>query len=323
MTSVFFSYSHADEELRDQLEKQLSILRRQGVIETWHDRRIGAGQELHGEISQHVENDDVILLLVSSDFLASDYCYETEMLRAIERHDAGEAVVIPVILRACDWHSAPFGKLMATPTDGKPVMQWADRDQAMLEVVRAVREAVQRIAGQPKGSVVRRQESRRVSESGSLPSSDPVRSSNLRVAKRFSDRDKDAFRHETFEYLAKFFENSLEELANRNPDVDGSFRRVDANRFTATVYRDGKTIRSCTVFLGGLGDGIAFAQGTTDQSSSYNELLSVHADDQMLYLRSLGMAHMGRFAGDREEKLSPQGAAELYWEILIEPLQHR
>lgn len=323
MTSVFFSYSHADEELRDQLEKQLSILRRQGVIETWHDRRIGAGQELHGEISQHVESDDVILLLVSSDFLASDYCYETEMLRAIERHDAGEAVVVPVILRACDWHNAPFGNLMATPTDGKPVMQWADRDQAMLEVVRAVREAVQRVAGQPKGNPARRQESHPVSVTGSVPAPDPVRSSNLRVAKHFTDRDKDTFKQDTFDFMARFFEGSLEELANRNPGIDGAFRRIDANRFTATVYRDGKTIQSCTVFIGGLSDGIAFAQGTTDQSSGYNELLSVHADDQMLYLRSLGMAHMGRFGGGREEKLSPQGAAELYWEILIEPLQHR
>ena len=97
MATVFFSYSHADEALRDQLEKQLSMLKRQGVIETWHDRRIGAGEEFGSEIDSHVEEDDIILLLVSPDFLDSDYCYEREMLRAIERHDAGEAIVIPVI----------------------------------------------------------------------------------------------------------------------------------------------------------------------------------------------------------------------------------
>ncbi|WP_369405764.1 toll/interleukin-1 receptor domain-containing protein [Sphingomonas asaccharolytica] len=92
-------------------------------------------------MDRHMEQDDIILLLVSPDFLASDYCYEREMQRALARHETGTAVVIPVILRPCDWHHAPFGKLLATPTDGRPINQWADRDQAMLEVARAVRAA--------------------------------------------------------------------------------------------------------------------------------------------------------------------------------------
>lgn len=118
MPSVFFSYSHADEELRNQLEKQLAMLRRQGVIETWHDRRIGAGENIDQAIDAHINSDEIILLLVSPDFIASDYCYEIEMKRAMERHLAGEAIVIPVILRPCDWHHAPFGKLNASPRDG-------------------------------------------------------------------------------------------------------------------------------------------------------------------------------------------------------------
>ena len=186
MATVFFSYSHADEALRDQLEKQLSMLKRQGVIETWHDRRIGAGEEFGSEIDNHVEEDDIILLLVSPDFLDSDYCYEREMLRAIERHDAGEAIVIPVILRACDWHHAPFGKLLATLTDGKPITQWADRDQAMLEVARAVRAAAERMTpGQSAPQPTRPH------EEPSAPSTPVARSSNLRLAKQFTERDKD------------------------------------------------------------------------------------------------------------------------------------
>ena len=86
MTTVFFSYCHADEALRDQLERQLRILQRQGLIETWHDRRIEAGQDFAGEIDAHIEADEIILLLVSPDFLNSDYCYEIEMTRALERH---------------------------------------------------------------------------------------------------------------------------------------------------------------------------------------------------------------------------------------------
>jgi hypothetical protein len=87
--SVFFSYSHADEKLRYQLDKQLSLLRRQGVIETWQDRRIGAGEELVNSIDVQLESCDIILLLVSPDFLDSDYCYDIEMTRAMERHAAG------------------------------------------------------------------------------------------------------------------------------------------------------------------------------------------------------------------------------------------
>lgn len=121
MATLFFSYSHKDEALRDQLETQLAMLKRQGVIETWHDRRIVAGSDLDHAINAHVETDEVILLLVSPDFLASDYCYEIEMTRAMERHAVGEAVVIPIILRPCDWHGSPFGKLVATPPDGRPV----------------------------------------------------------------------------------------------------------------------------------------------------------------------------------------------------------
>lgn len=138
MLTVFFSYCHADEALRDQLERQLKILQRQGLLETWHDRRIQAGQEFAGEIDAHIEAAQIILLLVSPDFLNSNYCYEIEMARALERHAAGDATVIPVILRDCLWHKAPFGKLLATPTDGRPVTQWPDIDQAFRLVAEAV-----------------------------------------------------------------------------------------------------------------------------------------------------------------------------------------
>ena len=107
---VFYSYSHRDESLRDELEKHLSIPQRQGVIGNWHDRRIGGGNEWEGSIDDHLNSADVILLLISSDFLASDYCYDIEMSRAMERHEAGEARVIPVILRPVQWYGAPFGK---------------------------------------------------------------------------------------------------------------------------------------------------------------------------------------------------------------------
>ncbi len=319
MPSVFFSYSHADEDLRDQLEKQLSMLKRQGAIDTWHDRRIGAGEELNRVIDDHINTDDIILLLVSADFIASDYCYNIEMERAMERHAKGEAIVIPVILRACDWHHAPFGTLMAVPRDGKPVTQWPDIDEAFLQVAKAVRDAAQRSTKTPQPAHPAVAEERPGVTTIAMPA---PRSSNLRLAKTFTQRDKDRFRDETFEYIARFFETSLKELGERNPGIEGVFRRVDANRFFATVYRDGKDVARGTVFMGGgaWGRGINYAQGETTTSNSMNESLNVEADDQALYLTSLGMASFGR---DRGQKLSQEGGAELLWDILIRPLQDK
>lgn len=320
MPSVFFSYSHADEGLRDELEKQLSMLKRQGLLETWHDRRIGAGEEIDRLIDDRINRDDVILLLVSPDFLASNYCYDIEMRRALERHSAGDAIVIPVILRPCDWHPAPFGKLNATPPDGKPITKWADRDEAFLEVAKALRGALARLGAKANLSTNSFNNDVTVLHMGAAQPTGP-RSSNLRLAKVFTERDKDNFRLETFEYMARFFENSLEELGKRNSGIEGSFRRVDANRFFATVYSNGQAKARCTVFMGGgFGDGICYVNGESTSGNSINESLRVEADEHALFLQSMGMAALYRQNGS-EQKLSQEGASELYWGLLVEPLQ--
>jgi hypothetical protein len=118
------------------------MLKREGLIEAWHDRRITAGSEIHSEMSSALEKADVILLLVSAHFLASNYCFDIEMSRALQKHKEGTALVISVILHPCDWHSAPFGKLRATPSDGKPVSMFANRDEALALVARDVRNAL-------------------------------------------------------------------------------------------------------------------------------------------------------------------------------------
>jgi hypothetical protein len=140
--SVFFSYSHKDETLRDELAKHLSILQRQGVIQTWHDRRISAGTEWAGQIDDNLNTADIILLLISSDFLASTYCYDVELKRAMERHEEKTARVIPVILRAVDWHDASFGELQALPKDAKPITSWSNQDEAFADVAKGIRNAV-------------------------------------------------------------------------------------------------------------------------------------------------------------------------------------
>ncbi|WP_437747128.1 AAA family ATPase [Sorangium sp. So ce1504] len=140
---LFFSYSHKDEALRDELETHLALLKREGLLQSWHDRRIGAGDEWAGQIDRNLDEAEVILLLVSADFLASDYCFDNEMKRALARHDAGQARVIPVILRQTDWHSAPFARLLALPKDGRPVTLWQDRDEAWTDVALGIRRAIE------------------------------------------------------------------------------------------------------------------------------------------------------------------------------------
>lgn len=324
MTKLFFSYSHADETLRNKLETHLALLSRRGLIEPWHDRRITAGSEIAAAINEHLEEADVILLLVSADFLASDYCYSSEMVRALERHDAGEARVIPVILRPCDWHSAPFGRLLAAPRDGRAVTKWPNEDEALTDIAVMVREAVERfrpslVPGAAQPSPANRSQSSSAAPTATL-SEERLRSSNLRVTKTFSELDRDQFLHEAFEYVARFFEGSLEELQVRNADIKTRYQGIDALRFAAYAYRNGNKVAECSIRLGGFGRGnsILFSYDASANGNSFNETLNVESDSQALYLRPLGMQQFGRQSA---EKLSHAGAAEHFWALFIARLQ--
>jgi hypothetical protein len=115
------------------------------VISTWHDRKIKPGDIWKGVIDENFQRADLILLLVSADFVASDYCYEIEMKTALERHERSEAKVVPIILRACQWRDAPFGRLQALPKDGKPVTSWPNRDEAWTDVAEGIKRTVEEI----------------------------------------------------------------------------------------------------------------------------------------------------------------------------------
>ncbi len=144
---VFISYSRRDEALREELGKHLSALRRENVIGYWHDRMISAGEEWRGEIDRHLEQAGIILLLVSPDFIASEYSYDIETKRALERHAAGEAVVIPIVLRPVDWMNIPLAELQSLPRDNKAVesSHWKYRDEAFVEIANGIRQAVEQL----------------------------------------------------------------------------------------------------------------------------------------------------------------------------------
>lgn len=142
---LFYSYAYArrDERLRNELEKHLSALRNQGYITDWHNRKIVAGKEWAREVDEHFDTAHIILLLVSPDFMASNYCNDVQIKRAMERHDAGEARVIPILLRPVDWHDAPFGKLQALPFNGKPISSWQNTDEALYQIAQEIRRAIE------------------------------------------------------------------------------------------------------------------------------------------------------------------------------------
>lgn len=316
---LFFAYSHVDEGLRDQLEVHLASLKRLGQIDMWHDRRIDAGDVFDSTISAELEDAKIILLLISPDFIASRYCYDIETTRALERHEEKTARVIPVILRPCDWQDLPFGKLLALPTDGKAITVWADIDEAFLSVVKGIKRALKELG--VAGSVQHSETKQAVLRVPDFPEiHSGQRSPNLRITKSLTDQDRDDFLHEAFAYFVNFFQNSLAELSQRNPGIEGRLRRSGDNRFSAAIYQGGNKVSSCTVYISqDYGSGqIRFSHGERDTLSGWNEALSVDCDDQALFLRPMGMMAYGN---QGNQKLSKQGGAELFWGALIGPLQ--
>lgn len=236
------------------------------------------------------------------------------MKRALDRHQRGQAKVIPISLRPCDWHDLPFGKLMAAPKDGRPITKWPNIDEAFQDVVAAIKGALKQHGQNAKPSTAR------VSDTVKTTSTLAPRSSNLRITRQFNDLDKDRFRHEGFEYIANFFENSLQELVHRNPDLQQTFRRIDANRFTAAAYRNGEKICRGSASLGGStmgSESIEYSMTDEPRHGGMNEAVMVRADEEAIYFEALGMQSYG----NSKERLTFQGAAELFWELFIRPLQ--
>jgi MinD-like ATPase involved in chromosome partitioning or flagellar assembly len=142
-------YSHRDELFRDELAQHLAILKRQDMITTWHEQSISAGAEWASQVNLQAEEADIILILVSASFLASDYAYGREIQRALERHEAGEARIIPIIVRPVEWKSylpEQLHQLQILPKDGKPITSWDDRDEAYLNIIKGIREAVEQVS---------------------------------------------------------------------------------------------------------------------------------------------------------------------------------
>ncbi len=142
---VFCCYAREDQALLSRLRTQLIPLQREGLIEIWYDGEISAGAHWETVLHEQLKTAQVILLLISPRFMASDFCYDIEMKTAVERDERGEALVIPIILSPVHWQEAPFGKLQVLPKDAKPLTTWRNRDEALFNVADGIRKSIKRL----------------------------------------------------------------------------------------------------------------------------------------------------------------------------------
>ena len=259
---LLLSYAHADEGLLNELKKHLAILKRQGVISMWHDREITAGDEWSGVISQQLEDADVILLLISPDFIASDYCWDIEMKRAMERHDAGTALVIPIFLRPCDWKGAIFGKLQGLPTDAKAVTSsaWSSRDEALTIVATGIRNAIAKWQG--RAAKTANQEQPLQEKAG-----EPLASSYKVPKLRPGSFNAYAASREMLAFLDSEITSRMESLQNAGYVVDHDQR--DGNIHFRVLAGD-EVVYFLNIRPGGLGNdkGLSFFHGWGNRSIS-------------------------------------------------------
>jgi len=193
---VFIAYSHKDRALRDELATHLSNLRKQSLISDWYDGDIIPGTEWKKQIIDQLNTAKIILLLISADFMASDFCYSIEMKQAIARHEAGEACVVPIILRPTDLMDAPFSKLQSLPTNAKPVTRWQNRDQALLDIVGGIRKAIEELTTTPEGVGRTKEQIRTVNPP-------------LRTKEQWLDTGNQFFAREDYEQALHAYEQAL------------------------------------------------------------------------------------------------------------------
>tara|TARA_R110000850_G_scaffold106431_2_gene217775 strand:- start:1244 stop:2071 length:828 start_codon:yes stop_codon:yes gene_type:complete len=270
----------------------------------WHDRRIELGQEFGNEIEGELAAADIVIFLVSSDFIASDYCFSKEAMFALNRHSNREATVIPVIVRPCDWKTSPFGAIQAAPTDAKAVSIWPDRDEAWLSVVNGIRAIIS------DDGVVQSKAGFESDKNLTIIKS-PARSGNLSIKRKITDLDKEKFLKDTFSFICDFIENSARELTKRNASIECDFERVTTKEFEIKIFSAGELAAEFTVRRSALfGDGIGISQGRSSGISA--QFVIAEEDGELFYSPMLWQVY-----DNDNGLLQPEQVAEAIWDHLI------
>lgn len=291
---LFCCYAHRDQSFFEELKEYLKPLQRKGLFSLQSDADILPGSNWEEEISRHLNTAQIILLLISPSFIASDYCYDREMVHAMERHFAGTICVIPIILRPVDsWKDAPFGILQALPRNGEPLTSkyWASRDDAYLEIVRGIRITVEEWTKKRQSRMISlfgyEVEGGKQSALWEHPITAPLDEKKLKVwydSKRDFNNDEIInstwlkVTHPQYAFLVRFLENGrLQETALSDPGrlwggswelIDGMLRlRIRDYELDIFANREGK-----------FHSGIEFKQGQ-ETPWAYHALLPYREDD--------------------------------------------
>ena len=304
--NAFISYAHADEKALERLRKHFAMLQREGSLNAWTDNAIVPGAKLDPEIDANLKSSSIFIALLSPDYLASKYCYETEFKQALALADGGKLRIVPVILEPCDWLSSPFKDFMALPKDGQPVSSWTNQNNAFLDVVTGLRRLLQTLTSAP--SSVADHSASNISAGGKRP----------RIKQDFDSIQKADYADKAYETIQNYFRASCEELSKVGDSLRAKFETIDGTAFTCTVVNRAKisggeahiTVRN-SKGRQYFGD-ISYSYQRYAQGNSANGSYSVEADDYNLFLTS--MSTMG---GSRNTKFSPEQAAEELWNDFV------
>lgn len=321
MAKVFLSYAHADEAYKNELVNHLAPLKRRGVISEWHDRRLLPGAPLDATIAAELEAADLILMLISADFVASDYCWDKEMARALKRHEAGEARAISILCRPCLFEDLPFARFVMTPTDAKAISTWTNRDDAWVDVVTAIRRAIET-------GPLRRPAPAQPAEVVDLEVTD-THATEPHVGRRptlprvVTDLDSDRFFEQCRRDIPLYFRKELDMLEMRDPAWKGVFEPIDATQFAARVYLNGQEIATCHVFSNAhhMRRTIFYSQHFQPGQNGWNESLTVKSDSGGPFLEPMGIT-IG-FRQQFSSRMEPFDAASYLFDMLMNQARSR
>jgi hypothetical protein len=284
------------------------MLRRDGAVDTWSDHQILPGSKLNDEIRSKLESASLFIALVSPDYLASKYCYEVEFQHALHLANSGKIRIIAIILEPCDWKSSPFREFLLLPRDGKPISEWANQNNAFLDIVTNVKRLLDSMKSARPAERVRADEER--------PSG-----RRLRVRQDFDAIQRADFADKAYDVLKSYFESSCAELNEiADPNLRAKFEIMGATAFTCTVVNRGKrsgggahiTVQNNKQGSGIFGD-INFVYERYARDNKSNGSLRVEADEYNLHLVMDGF----NFGRGGNEKMTARQAAETLWSDFV------
>lgn len=300
---LFISYAHADNDLLEHLHKHLAQLVRNGDVAEWYDREITAGSRFDDAITRELEAADIFLACASPDWIASRYAYEKEFQTALEREASGNARIVPVVFRPCDWLSTPLNNFMALPQDGKAITEFTNQDVAFLNVVTELRRL---IATTFSSAEVK---------ADNIPFSPAQKQtpSRYRVKRQFDVLDKRDFVETSFEEIYRFFEASVAEIS-AIPEIDARLAPIENGSFSCTIINRGlqRGFETLHVRRGGGFGAIDIAYGEHTSLNTSSGGFAVEADEYQLMLKPILFRLMGH-----EDPLSAREAAKLLWDDLL------